>query len=79
MQLHVPTMLKSDPFATTVAEDVALWHSAQSSGLCLCLASVKRVSGEGCAAKLIVFPEWDNLVQFGDFAARAGRPIVSIN
>ncbi|MBB4954264.1 hypothetical protein H4S14_002372 [Agrobacterium vitis] len=79
MQLAVPTMLQSFSLATVVAEGDALWHSTLSGGHCPGLASLEGVSGEESAAKLIVFPEWDNLVQYGGSVTMADLLFVSIN
>ncbi|HBF29989.1 MAG TPA: hypothetical protein DDW73_10250 [Rhizobium sp.] len=79
MQLVAPNMLESTPFATSVAKGSALWHSAQSGGHCPSLASALRMSGGVRATKLIVFPEWDNLVQDGSFGVASNVSIVSIN
>lgn len=79
MQLSVPTMPQSFSLATAVAEGDALWHSTLSGGHCPGLTSLQRVSGEASAAKLIVFPEWDNLVQYGGSATMADQLFVSIN
>jgi hypothetical protein len=79
MQLIVPAMLKSVTFAALVAKGYALWHCAQSTGHCFCLASASRVSNKGRALKLIVFPEWDNLVHYGTSVKIADRAVVSIN
>lgn len=78
MQLVAPIMLESVPLATSVAKGFALWHSAQSGGHCPSLASAWMSNGMR-ATKLIVFPEWDNLVQCASSDVMSGERIATIN
>lgn len=78
MQLVAPTMPQSFALATSVAKGDALWHSAQSGGHCPSLASVWMSKGIR-ATKLIVFPEWDNLVQSVSSDVMSGERFGTIN
>lgn len=79
MQLEAPTMVEGVARAASVAKGKALWHAEVSGGHCLGLASVQRVSGKAGATKLIVFPDWDNLVQCRFFGGVPDLCAVSIN
>jgi hypothetical protein len=79
MQLVAPIMLESLGRATSVAKGSALWHSAQSCGHCPGLASVQRMSNGMRAMKLIVFPEWDNLVKHGSIDVMSAERVGAIN
>lgn len=79
MQLVLPRMLGSFARVTSVAHGSALWHSAQSGGHCPGLASVCRMPDGMRATKLIVFPEWDNLVQRASSDVMSGECVGTIN
>lgn len=79
MQLGVPALLEDFGSAALVAKAKALWHVAQSNGDCPGLTSVFQASGLERVTKLIVFPNWGNLVQSDVSAVVADHFIVSIN